>query len=131
MELHIDSLSVMLPYIFGNDRINYARWASVYLADMKSLSHSAAEVYDEFMNGNHPVKRVVGSFNQVWIDQALEQPVNRDSKVSCLGDSYAVNNSCKSAIERLFCAAFGSKHENVYTALHFLQLLGKHNRRIL
>ena len=126
MELHSDSLSVMLPYIFGYDRINYARWASVYLAGMKSLSFSARGVYDEFMNGNHPVKRAVGSFNQVWIDQ-----VNRDSKVSCLGDSYAVNNSCKSAIERLFCAAFGSKHENVYTALHFLQLLGKHNRGIL
>ena len=129
--MHNYSLSDMLPYVFGYDRIYYARWASVDLADMKSLSHSAREVYDEFMNGNHPVKRAVGSFNQVWTVLALEQPVNRDSKVSCLGDSYAVNNSCKSAIERLFCAAFGSKHENVYTALHFLQLLGKHNRRIL
>ena len=39
---------------------------------MKSLSFSAREVYDEFMNGNHPVKRAVGSFSQVWTDLALE-----------------------------------------------------------
>ena len=36
--------------------------------------------------------------------------------LSCLGDSYAVTDSCKLAIERLFCASFGSKHENVDNA---------------
>ena len=42
---------------------------------------TAKEVYDEFMNGNHSVKRATGSFNQVWTDLALEQTVNKDSKV--------------------------------------------------
>ena len=79
--LHIDSLSDMLPYFFAYDRINYARWGSVYFADMKSLPWSAKEVHDEFMNGNHPIKRAAGSFNQVWTDLALEQSINRDSKV--------------------------------------------------
>ena len=74
----MDALSEMMPYFFAYNRINYARWASVYLADMKSLAHSAREVYDEFMKGNHPVKRAAGSFNQVWTDLALEQSVNRD-----------------------------------------------------
>lgn len=79
--LHIDALSEMLPYFFAYDRVNYARWATVYFADMKSLCHTAKEVNDEFMNGNHPVKRAVGKFNQVWTDLALEQSVNKDSKV--------------------------------------------------
>ena len=80
-ELHIESLSHMIPYFFAYDRINYARWASVYLADMKSLQNTAKPVYEEFMNGNHPVKRAPGTFNQVWTDLTLEQSVNRDSKV--------------------------------------------------
>ena len=62
-ELHIDALSEMMPYFFAYDRINYSRWASVYLSDMKSLAHSTREVYDEFMKGNRPVKRAAGSFN--------------------------------------------------------------------
>ena len=78
--LHIDSLSDMLPYFFAYDRINYARWGSVYFADMKSLPWSAKEVHEEFLSGNHPVKRSGGSFNQVWTDLALEQSINRDSK---------------------------------------------------
>ena len=80
-DLHIDALSEMIPYFFAYDRINYSRWASVYLADMKSLPNTAKSVHDEFMNGNHPVKRAPGTFNQVWTDLALEQSVNRDSKV--------------------------------------------------
>ena len=79
--LHLDALSDMLPYFFAYDRINYSRWSSVYLADMKSLPRVAKEVHDEFMSGKHPVKRAPGSFNQVWTDLALEQSVNRDSKV--------------------------------------------------
>ena len=66
---------------FAYDRINYARWASVYLSDMKSLPITAGNVYNEFINGSHPIKRAAGTFNQVWTDLALEQSVNRDSKV--------------------------------------------------
>ena len=79
--LHINALSDMLPYFFAYDRINYARCASVYLSDMKSLPITAGNVYNEFINGNHPIKRAAGTFNQVWTDLALEQSVNRDSKV--------------------------------------------------
>ena len=79
--LHINALSDMLPYFFAYDRINYARWASVYLSDMKSLPITASNVYNEFINGNHPIKRAAGTFNQVWTYLALEQSVNRDSKV--------------------------------------------------
>ena len=79
-ELHIDSLTEMIHYFFAYDRVNYARWASVFLADMKALPTTAESVYDEFAAGNHPVKRSEGSFNQVWTDLALEQSVNRDAK---------------------------------------------------
>ena len=79
-ELHLEAVSEMLPYFFAYDRINYARWATIYYSDMKSLADKAPEVFEEFVAGNHPVKRATGSFNQVWTDLALEQSINRDSK---------------------------------------------------
>lgn len=48
-ELHIDSLSEMLPYFFAYDISNYAHWASVYIADMKAFEVTAKYVYDEFV----------------------------------------------------------------------------------
>ena len=100
--LHLDALSEMLPYFFAYDRINYSRWASVYLADMKSLARTAKEVYDEFLAGNHPVKRASGSFNQVWTDLALEQSVNKDSKVKGGIIGFTQN---KDAVDRWFLTA--------------------------
>ena len=79
-ELHLASVAKMIPYFFAADRVNYARWACVYLADMKKLPFTAASVHQEFLDGNHPVKRSRQRFNQVWTDMALEQSANRDSK---------------------------------------------------
>ena len=79
-DLHLGALSDMLPYFFAYDHINYARWVTIYYSDMKSLAQTAPEVYDEFVAGNHLIKRAAGSFNQVWTDLALEQSINRDSK---------------------------------------------------
>ena len=66
---------------------------------MKSLARTAKEVYDEFMNRNHPVKRATGSFNQIWTDLALEQSVNRDSKVKGSIIGFTQN---KQAVDRWF-----------------------------
>ena len=47
---------------------------------MKRLSETAPYVYQEFCDGNHPVKRSKNKFNQVWTDQALEQTTTKDGK---------------------------------------------------
>jgi hypothetical protein len=80
-DLHLAALAEMIPYFFAYDRINYARWATVYLIDMQLLPQKAPEVYQEFQKGNHPVNRSANAkFNQVWTDMALEQSENCDSK---------------------------------------------------
>ena len=75
--LHLESVAQMIPYFFAYDHINYARWASMYLIDMKLLSNSAPLIEEEFLNGNHTVCRsTAGTFNRIWTDLVLEQSVN-------------------------------------------------------
>ena len=47
---------------------------------MQLLPTHVPEIYEEFLNGNHPVSRSSQPFSQVWTDEALEQTINLDSK---------------------------------------------------
>ena len=82
-QLHLSSLAEMLPYFHAYDHRNYARWATVYLADMQLLPETAPEVFQEFKSGNFPVKGSDNIFNQVWTDLKLEKSLNRHSKTTC------------------------------------------------
>jgi len=68
-ELYLASFKHMVPYFFRYDHINYARWGTVFLAEMESLP---SEVHREFLEGNFIVKRSKRSFNQVSPDQSTE-----------------------------------------------------------
>ena len=67
--LHLASFKLMLPYFFTYDRRKYAKWGSVYLAEMNMLPN---EVLTEFKQGNFVIKGKEWSFNQVDGDQAQE-----------------------------------------------------------
>ena len=67
--LHLASFKLMLPYFFTYDRRKYAKWGSVYLAEMNMLPN---EVLTEFKQGNFVIKGKECSFNQVDGDQAQE-----------------------------------------------------------
>ena len=79
-ELHLNSVQAALPLFAGCDRINYLRWASLYLEDMRKLQMDAPEVYENFKSGKFVVKRLEGSFNAVGADMCLEQTINRSQK---------------------------------------------------
>ena len=79
--LHLQSFANMLPWMTVYDHTNYARWGTIYLAEMKSLETSQPIIHQEFMNGNFVVRRGKGRFNQVPIDQATEWQ-NRICKIS-------------------------------------------------
>ena len=55
-DLHLYAFSQMLPFFFRYDHINYARWGSVYLAEMSILP---PEVLQEFQQGNFVVKKLI------------------------------------------------------------------------
>jgi hypothetical protein len=67
--LHLYSFRCMLPYFMRYDHSNYARWGTVYLAEM---NHLPEEVETEFKQGNFVVKRSNQKFNQVDPDQSQE-----------------------------------------------------------
>ena len=79
--LHLQSFADMLPWMTVYDHTNYARWGTIYLAEMKNLEISQPIIHREFMNGNFVVRRGKGRFNQVPIDQATEWQ-NRVCKIS-------------------------------------------------
>ena len=67
--LHLESVAQIIPYFFTYDHINYARWTSVHLIDMKLMSDSAPLIEQEFLNENHTVCRSTrGTFNTIWTD---------------------------------------------------------------
>ena len=81
--LHLETFSAMLPYDRAFDHLNYLRWGTVYLTDMKMLQEVTTTVHQEFTeNRAHAVSTSSSesSFNSVSPDMALEQTVKRDSK---------------------------------------------------
>jgi len=79
-ELHLSSVSAMVPHSFMMDRPNYARWLPVYIMDIRQLATKHPQVHQEFVNGYHAVSRSGKPFAQVWTDMALEQTIKADSK---------------------------------------------------
>ena len=78
--LHLQSVQAVLPFFAACDRINYLRWASLYLEDMRKLPDTAPAVHQAFINGKFVVKRTSGKFCAVGADMCLEQTINRSQK---------------------------------------------------
>ena len=79
-DLYLHSFCHMLPYFFRYDHLNYARWGSVYIAEMEQLPK---EVLEEFKKGNFVVKWNESKFNQVSPDQSTPGRKDRDKKDEC------------------------------------------------
>ena len=76
-DLHLQTQACMLPYMFGANRINYARWLPIYILDMLQLS---PDVQEEFRNGRFAIRLATGRFNGIWSDMAVEKTIVKDSK---------------------------------------------------
>ena len=97
-KLYLACIRDMLPWMFAYDRINYSRYLSVYLLDMKSLEEKHPGVMSAFQAGEFVVQRSNGSaFSQVPVDQTIEQTVNRDTKTKGGIIGFSVN---KGAVQR-------------------------------
>ena len=68
-DLHIASFVRMVPFFYRYDHQNYARWGTIYIAEMKQLPD---EVKKEFAKGNFVVKCSATKFNEVDPDHAQE-----------------------------------------------------------
>eukprot|EP00112_Aurelia_sp_Birch-Aquarium-sp1_P026470 Seg940.1 transcript_id=Seg940.1/GoldUCD/mRNA.D3Y31 product="hypothetical protein" protein_id=Seg940.1/GoldUCD/D3Y31 len=68
-DLYIASFVRMVPFFYRYDHQNYARWGTIYIAEMKQLPD---EVKEEFAKGNFVVKCSATKFNEVDPDHAQE-----------------------------------------------------------
>ena len=77
----------MLSWAFALDHINYARWISVFIWDLKSLY--GIEVYNEFCKGHFTVKKSNCAFSSIGEDHAHEQ--NNGGAIGILDHEEAVS----------------------------------------
>jgi hypothetical protein len=71
--LYQDSLTKLVPWFFSLDRTHYARWLSVHIRDMTSLSQCSPSTFDKFLEGKFTVKKSARNFSAMAIDQCHEQ----------------------------------------------------------
>ena len=83
--LYLHSLSQLIPWMFSLDHINYARWLSVHLRDMRALQVKHPDVYRHFRQGQFVVHKTKHAFSAIALDHAHEQ-INASVK----GDGGAV-----------------------------------------
>ena len=68
-DLYLYACRRMLPFFFRYDHIKYAKWGTVYLAEMAKLPQV---VLREFQQGNFVVKHSNRKYNQVSADHITE-----------------------------------------------------------
>ena len=81
-ELHLSSISEMIPWCFAYDRQNYSRYLSVYLSDMTNLPIDHPQQHTYLSDGRFAAN--VGNskvpFTSIPIDQTLNETVNKDTQ---------------------------------------------------
>jgi hypothetical protein len=79
--LHLTAVSETIPYFLVSGRHNYAKFAPVYVSEMRQLEIENPDAFNFLQSGGFVVRRSsLRGFNCVSTDQALEQTVNRDAK---------------------------------------------------
>ena len=67
--LYVLSLQKLVKWKFALDHYNYARWISVHLFDLMTLSSTCPDVYKCFMEGNFSFQKTNRVFSKIAIDQ--------------------------------------------------------------
>jgi hypothetical protein len=81
-DLHLAVINQMIPWCFAYDKINYARYLPVYLAQMCQLETKYPEIYKYMKEGGFSVQLGnSSSFARIPVDQTTEETVNKDSKI--------------------------------------------------
>ena len=102
-QLHLSSIRALVPWCFAYDKQNYARYLSVYFAQMSNLENDHPDVYENFRDGGFSVQ--LGSqnpFSRIPVDQTVEETVNRDTQTAGGTKGFSLNPR---AVKRYYLAA--------------------------
>ena len=70
---YLDSVFAGLKYSFARDLQWYARFNTIYHAEMRNLEETDPDIWQAFMNGEFVVQKSPIPFTALFTDQALEQ----------------------------------------------------------
>ena len=79
-DAHLQAVQNLLPLFRESDSINYLKYASLYLEQMRRLPVDHPEIHVMFMSRHFVVPQINGSFNAVSPDMKLEQSIQRSQK---------------------------------------------------
>ena len=79
-KLHHKLLKALYKYFFAHDRLNYARMAPLYLAQIELLESTNPDIHEEFMRGNFCVNKNDIPFCAIGLDHAIKH-VNKTMKI--------------------------------------------------
>ena len=72
-DLHLSAIRTLIPWCFAYDKINYACYLSLYLAEMTNLKAFKTGQFSVQLSSNNP-------FGRFPIDQTTEATVNKDTQ---------------------------------------------------
>jgi len=73
----------MIPWCVTYDKVNYARYLSIYHAQMTRLEEEHPDIYHRMMEGGFSVQQSSSNpFGRVPVDQTLEETVNKDTQTA-------------------------------------------------
>ena len=73
LDLYVQSLAQIVPWMFALDHTHYSRWLSVHIRDMTSFSVNHPNIHAEFPAGEFVVHTTRNKFSAMAIDQCHEQ----------------------------------------------------------
>ena len=78
--LHLEALHDMLPLFSATGHANYARSARIYLQQMHMLPQTHPWLYEQFLRGNHVIRRSDRFWAGLSPDLCIEQTMMRSGK---------------------------------------------------
>ena len=73
-ELHMSTISCMLPWYFAYGKVHYSRYLPIYVKEMKDLEKSHPDTYNHFLMGDFAVQRKSNAcFSMTACDQVIVQ----------------------------------------------------------
>lgn len=79
--LYYHALSELIPYVFANNNVHYARWLPIHLRDMVTLEGKHPELALEF-KGKFVVHQSYRKFSSMVID-LISKPMLSSKAVGC------------------------------------------------
>ena len=78
--LHISTTKQMLNLFAATGHNNYAKTCRIYLDSIETLEADHPEIYEQFIAGNHTVRRTEKSWSGIPTDLSIEQILMRSLK---------------------------------------------------